>query len=284
MRTSTAQHVGAYGLRITGIDDALPQLSSTPPDWPVLRIVREIGPPAIEHRFRADDAVLEYRTFDRTQQVGSVRLDRATTSARFTGPGGFATDAILHPDLGLLAAAVNGWAGRDTLHAGGFVLGRGAWAVLGAKEAGKSSLMAMLAAKGFGIVADDALVVDDGAVLAGPRCIDLRQGAAAWLGLGADIGLVGARRRWRLTVPQVPAATPLSGWIVPAWGERVEFAVVPPTLRLPLLTSCLTLARAPRQPARLLALAALPFIVFRRPRTWATAEDATARLVDHLTA
>ena len=41
---------------------------------------------------------------------------------------------------------------------------------------------------------------------AGPRSIDLRPDAAARLGLGESIGVVGARERWRLRAPPVTAS------------------------------------------------------------------------------
>ena len=207
---------------------------------------------------------------------------REPLTARLTVPGGFSDDAMVHPGLALLAAITNRWLGRDAFHAGAFLSGAGTWAVMGAKEAGKSTTLGYLAAKGVGVISDDVLVVDGGHALAGPRCVDLRASAADWLGQGVDVGVVGARRRWRMHVPPVPAAVALQGWILPSWGERVELEVVPPAQRIPLLYANLAQLRVPRDPAQLLSLAALPCLILRRPRRWEAMDEAVAMLLDRI--
>ena len=151
---------------------------------------------------------------------------------------------MIHPDLGFIAAVVNRWAGREVFHAGAFLAENGAWGVLGTREAGKSSLLGQLAAKGVPVFADDALVVEDRTAFAGPRCIDLREGAADWLQQGTDIGMVGNRRRWRVRLPAVPATAPLAGWIVPEWAEHIELRSAPAALRLTLLNASVYLNSA----------------------------------------
>ena len=276
-------HVGAYGLRLTGLESASRNLVVALDSWPQLMIERVVGPCTVKQRYFVSDEWAEYCTLDQTGQVGGVRMDREPLTVRFTSPGGFSDAAVLHPALGLIAAVANRWSGRDVFHAGAFLTNKGAWAVLGTQEAGKSSLLGHLAAKGVGIVADDAVVVDeDGLALAGPRCVDLREGAADWLGQGEDIGMVGARRRWRMHVPAVPAAVPLRGWIVPEWGDCIELEAVPAVLRLRLLYANRYLALPPRRPERVLDLVALPFVIFRRPRRWDSAEEAITVLMDRL--
>jgi hypothetical protein len=251
-----SHRLGAYGLHLTGLDTASRYLVKAPATWPQLAIERTAAPAA--------------------------SIDRAPLAARFTGPAGFDDDAIIHPGLGMLAAIANRWLGRDAFHAGAFLTGDGAWAVMGAKDAGKSTTLAHLAAKGRGIVADDVLIIDNGHAFAGPRCVDLRESAADWLGQGESINAVGERRRWRVHVPAIPPVVPLRGWILPTWGDRIELEPVPALRRLPLLYANLALTQIPRYPDRLLSLAALKFLVFRRPRRWEAMEEAAATLLDRL--
>jgi hypothetical protein len=274
--------LGAYGLHLTGLEEASRYLVEAPATWPQLTIERAVGPAASIDQGTMNDDWAEFRVFDRSSRVGHARIDRAPLAARFTGPGGFDDDAIIHPGLSMLAAIASRWLGRHTFHAGAFLTDDGAWAVMGAREAGKSTTLAHLAAKGRGIVADDILIVENGEVLPGPRCIDLREGAADWLGQGEAINTIGERRRWRVHVPPVPPAVPLRGWILPMWGDRLELEPVAALRRLPLLYANLALTQIPRYPDRLLGLAALEFIVFWRPRRWETMDEAAAVLLDRL--
>jgi hypothetical protein len=269
--------LGAYGLRLTGLATAWRYLIGAPTSWPDLAIERVTGTPSVEHDIVEDDWA-EYRILG----GGCVRLDREPLTARFTAAGVVSDDAMAHPGLAMLATITNRWLGRDAFHAGAFLAGAGAWAVMGAREAGKSSMLAYLAAKGVGIVSDDVLIIGDGHALSGPRCVDLRHSAADWMGQGVDIGIVGDRRRWRVQVPPVPAAVPLQGWIVPAWGDPVEVEAVSPAGRLPLLYANLGLTQIPRSPERLLRLAALPCLMFRRPRRWEATEEAVSMLLDRV--
>ncbi len=275
---------GAYGLCLTGLETASRYLVDVPVTWPELAIDRVAGAPAIcEGTGTLTDDWAEFGFLDRTDRVGHARIDRDPLAARFTSPAGFNDDAMIHPGLSLIAAVANRWLGRDAFHAGAFLTEGGAWAVMGAKEAGKSTTLGHLAAKGFGIVADDVLIIEDGQALAGPRCVDLREGAASWLGQEADsVVTIGRRRRWRTHVPPVPPAVHLLGWLLPTWGDRVELESVPAIHRLPLLYGNLALTQIPRHPERLLRLAALPFLVFQRPRRWETMDQAAASLLDKL--
>ena len=270
---------GAYGLRLTGLETASRYLVAAPARWPELTIERDDGAPRIVHDVVAEDWA-EYRILGGSCHV---HLNREPLTARFTALGGLSDDAMVHPGLAILAAITNRWLGRDAFHAGAFLAGAGAWGVLGAKEAGKSTMLAYLAAKGAGIVSDDVLIVGDGHALSGPRCVDLRNSAAHWTGQGVDIGVIGERRRWRVQVPPVPAAVPLQGWVVPAWGDHVKLEAVPPAGRLPLLYANLGLNRIPRSPEALLRLAALPCLIFRRPRRWEATEEAVTMLLDQVT-
>jgi hypothetical protein len=277
-----SHRLGAYGLHLTGLDTASRYLVKAPATWPQLAIERTAAPAASIDQATMNDDWAEFGVLDRSNRVGHGRIDRAPLAARFTGPAGFDDDAIIHPGLGMLAAIANRWLGRDAFHAGAFLTGDGAWAVMGAKDAGKSTTLAHLAAKGRGIVADDVLIIDNGHAFAGPRCVDLREGAADWLGQGESINTIGERRRWRVHVPAIPPVVPLRGWILPTWGDRIELEPVPALRRLPLLYANLALTQIPRYPDRLLSLAALKFLVFRRPRRWEAMEEAAATLLDRL--
>jgi hypothetical protein len=89
------------------------------------------------------------------------------------------------------------------------------------------------------------LVVDGEDALAGPRCFDLRAGAADHFQLGTYIGQVGTRERWRAALPPVEARTPLAGWVVPGWGDEVVVEPVTVAERLP--CSCPTAAYGSRR-------------------------------------
>lgn len=269
---------GAYGLHLTGLETVGPSLVEAPATWPNVSVERVLAPGATRPDTLTDDRA-EYSI---TGCPGSVRIDRSPLRVRFAAPAGLSDDEIIHPGLAGVASIVNRWLDRDAFHAGAFLVGSGAWAVLGAKEAGKSSTLGYVAAKGIGVVSDDVLVVEDGRALAGPRFVDLRAEAAEWMGQGIDIGVVGIRRRWRMHTSSVPAEAPLRGWIVPEWGERIEIGTVPPLARLPLLCANLGLVLPPRDAVRLLRLASLPFLVFRRPRRWDAMHEAMDALCDHL--
>ncbi len=272
------QRLGAYGLHWTGLEMESRYLVDAPAGWPDLAIERIEGTPTLE-RDTMEDHWAQYRLFGGRC---CVRLDKEPLTARFTATEEISDDEMAHPGMGTAATIINRWLDRDVFHAGAFLVGAGAWGVLGAKEAGKSTMLAYLAAKGVGIMCDDVLVVEDGHGFAGPRCVDLRASAADWMGQGVDIGLVGDRGRWRVRVPPVPAAVPLRGWIVPAWGDHVALEAVPPAGRLPLLYANLGLIRMPRRPERLLRLAALPCLTFRRPQRWEAMEEAVAMLLDRI--
>jgi len=156
----------------------------------------------------------------------------------------------------------------------------GAWGVLGDKGTGKSSILAWLALQGAGILCDDVLVVDsDGAVVVGPRCIDLRGDAAAWLGEGEALGMVGARERWRLRIGASVLSAPLRGWVTLAWDDRTELNLLPPLERLPLLAANLSLRVMPPNAAAMMDLMALPVWRLRRPRRFDAMGESAERLV-----
>jgi hypothetical protein len=143
-------------------------------------------------------------------------------------------------------------------------------------------LLGLLAAKGVGILTDDLLIVEDGYAFAGPRCVDLRKGAVDWLGQRLCVETIQERQRWRVHLPPVTPALALRGWILPTWADCVELEPVPVAQRLPLIYGSLAIQRVPVHPQLMLRLAALPFLVFRRPRRWDVMEESAARLWDRV--
>jgi hypothetical protein len=243
-------------------------------DWPTLELAAVVGPAAPVHQFVGDDrAVLATRSGAR------LEVDREPLRAMFTSPEPIREDALVHPHLAPAAAVASRWLGRESLHAGAYVADKRAWAVLGERESGKSSLLAGLALAGHPVVADDLLVLDGLLALAGPRGIDLRQDAAERLGAGEPLGVVGTRKRWRLTVGPGPVETELAGLILLAWGDEVELAPVGPGRVLEAIVGSQALRVPPGDPTSRLSLAALPAWELSRPPDWGSLPAALERLL-----
>lgn len=251
---------GAYGLALAGAAPEL--LVPAPAGWAPWRLVRRVGEAA-----HAADELTDERAVVVFRHGGEVEIERERARATFTLPFALPDADLAHPYLAPVAAIVSRWLGRAPLHGGAFVAGNGAWGVLADREGGKSSLLAALAREGYAIVSDDLLVTDGSTVCAGPRALDLRAAAAARLGLGTPLGLVGARERWRVQLPEVAAFVPLRGWIFPAWSGEVRADAVPVQERLRRLTAARAVARPP-DARLLLRLASLPGYELRRPQDW----------------
>lgn len=267
-------NMGCYGLRLAGVAGAAHLLQEAGPAWPLLTV--EVSSQPADGT--ADD--LESLGPDRARfhlpGGGEVRVDRATGRARLTfpTPEPVPHEHLVHPFLATACATVNRWAGRDAFHAGALVLGGRAWGILGDKGAGKSTLMAWMAARGLPVLADDLLVLDRDHVLAGPRSLDLRSDAGRHLQMGRDLGVVGARARNRVLLPQAASSVPLAGWVLPAWGEVVAVDRVQGVDVLRALHANQSLKVPPVQPAHLLAAAARPVLRFTRPQDWSCADEA----------
>jgi hypothetical protein len=265
---------GCYGFRLAGLDGGRALLVDAPAEWPLLD-VRQVAAsgtgPAVD-RVGADRAELPlhdgWMTVDRSPARVVFRLHALRPAAD-----------LIHPYLAPAAALVARWAGLESFHAGAFVAGGGAWIVLGDKEDGKSTMLAQLALEGCQVLTDDLAVVDHGCVLAGPRCIDLREPAAAQLGVGEPLGVVGIRERWRLRLDPAVARVPLRGWVRLAWDDEVGVDEVRGAERMLALMPFRSVRLTPEEPRALIDLGSLPMLRLRRPRRWDALREAGRRLV-----
>jgi hypothetical protein len=266
---------GAYGFRLSGVPNADALLIEAPESWPRLELVR------VAHSNRP---VLEQVTADRAMVWlpgdGWANVDRRRATAELAIPEGVTDGALMHPYLAPIALVMARWLGREGFHGGGIVAGGGVWGVLGDKTAGKSTTLAWLAREGVGVVSDDVLVIDGANALAGPRSVDLREEAAARLGVGEPMGRVGQRDRWRFILPPVEPELPLRGWITLEWGEKTAIEPIRGAGRLPALVPHRGMRMSPRDPSVLVRFSALPHLRFIRPRDWDALPGAVERLLE----
>jgi hypothetical protein len=268
--------IGAYGLRLEGIGEARSLLSPADPSWPAFHIHSRVDEPP----WRDFDVVTDSEAELMLKTGGEIRIVREPGDVIFSTERRVSDEALVHPYLAPVAAVAGYWFDRESFHAGSFVVDGSAWAVLGEREAGKSTLLASLALRGVTVLSDDMLILDGDVPFAAPRSIDLRPAAARRLGVGQSLGVVGARERWRLRLGPDTEPTTLRGWIFLAWGEGVEMSPVKPHERITRLGAQRGVRLPPKDPARLIDLAALPAWELRRPRAWESLDHAADVLLD----
>jgi hypothetical protein len=276
-RTTSSVYFGAYGFRLDGLDAARRLLVRAPARWPPLAIAVERdapGPPL--------DRLGPERAELRLSGGGWVAIDRAPGRAVYHLPRPLDPGALVHPYLAPVALVAARWLGRESFHAGAFAAGGGAWALLGAKESGKSTTLAWLVAHGHDVICDDALVLDGRTALAGPRSIDLRAESARRLGVGEQLGTVGARERWRVGLAPVPPELPLKGWVTLEWGDELAVEPIRGAAKLPALTPHRGVSVEPLRPELLVDYAALPHWRLRRPHGWRSVGEGVERLLEAL--
>ncbi|MEU8332750.1 hypothetical protein [Micromonospora sp. NPDC048839] len=267
---------GVYGLRVHGLDGVteLPPADGATLGWATVRVGQLHLPPP-------PPVPLDDRRGTRILADGrTLAVDRLRGTATFYGPP-LAPDVLAHPYLAPVATTVNRWAGRETFHSGAFVLAGRAWAVLGPRTAGKSSLLAALAARGLPILTDDILVVDGVDAFAGPRCVDLRQPVP---GVGLPTRPVRAGDQLRVGLPPIAPRVRLGGWLFLRWGATVTLTRLSGAALLARLAGQRSFGQLPSDPAALLSLAVLPAWELTRPRDWAALDDTHRLLVDAVTA
>jgi hypothetical protein len=259
-----------YGLRLSGLPAGLP-LPTTERRWPRVHVVN--GAPAAED---SDGRLTTERAEIPLASGRRLVLDRAAREARFHGPP-LPDDELVHPSLSPVATVWNRWLGRECFHAGAFVAGGRAWTVRGEREAGKSTLLAAVAARDVAVLADDIVVVDDCHALIGPRCIDLR---APIPGLAAIEERSRDGSRLRLRLPRAPASVPMGGWVFLEWGDEVSLERLDASDVLRKVAGGRAWSDLETDPASLLNLGTLPGWRLTRPRSW----PALAGTVDQLLA
>jgi hypothetical protein len=277
-RPASAVEIGrsVYGLRIYGLDDVA-ELTAPPAgehdeDAPTVRVSRtDADRPAVA-AMDADRNVLLLA------DGRHLEMARQTGTARFYGSP-LEPDRLAHPYLGPVATTFNRWAGRETFHAGAFVVAGRAWVVAGVRSAGKSTLLAALADRDIPVLSDDITVTDGAVVFAGPRCIDLRQP------LPGSVATIAASRlgtRLRVPLPPVADRVPIGGWIQLGWGPPTMTRVRPDVL-LRRLAARRSWGAQPSDPRRLLDLAGLPAWDLTRQPDWTVLSATVDLLVGTLT-
>lgn len=265
---------GAYGLRLKGVgmSDLVIQ---DPPPWPLATIRQRrqerAARPAVVTPQRVDVPLID---------GGSLVVTRDTMTATFSVLAPLTDDDLLHPYLAAAAAWFSHWLGRETFHAGAFVVDGTAYAVAGPKEAGKSSLLAWLSGQGVDVLADDLLVIEGDVVFTGPRCIDLRHGTVASLVDALPASRVRSGTRHRVVLPQTRAEWSFGGWILLEWGPETVMRPVAARDRLARLAPHRVLRVPPTSAGGLLRLATRPMWQLTRERGW----DAMDRIIDLVSA
>jgi hypothetical protein len=294
--SSEVKRNGAYGLQLAADGEASRALGEASnwllpanPQWPHWRIesapvvstdtgeVQSAGVQRPDREELLSDSALLLSTTG-----GWIHLDRAMQRTRFYLPGPLGAAALVHPLLTSTAAIAAHWFGRTPFHAGAFALDGRIWGVLGDREMGKSSLLMGLHACGVAVVSDDLVVVERGRVFAGPRCLDLREGAAKQFGAGRPLGRVGGRDRWRVDLPPVADELPLAGWVALGWSDEVAIQPVGAAERLAMLAMNRAVTARGELPRGLLDAVALPVVLFSRPRDWAELDGGLHRLLAFL--
>ena len=256
-----------YGINWLGASFPPDFLSPGMSSWPRVRLRQTTSP--------MEEEALEGDTVMGLISGGRLHIRRETRQATYYVPRLLEQEELLHPYLAPAGYAFSTWFGREAYHAGAFVVSGGACAVVAGREGGKSTTLAWLAAAGHDVLCDDLLVIEDGEVLPGPRCVDLREAAASRLGMGRALHSVRPGGRWRLLLGATEPV-PLKGWLFLEWGPRIEVQPLTPATRLSLI---MQLGR-PADPVAPLALAAAPAWKLTRPKRWDSLAPALERLFE----
>jgi hypothetical protein len=280
------ERLGAYGFTFDGVVEAR-SLFPTPASWPVFRVERVVEQPAPD-RAEPRAPVIELAP-DRAAldlgATGRLVLERETATATYHTTSVLDDEALAHPYLGWTGAYAAWWYGRLAFHAGAFLLDGRAWGVLGDKEHGKSTLLALLHQSGVEVLTDDVLVLEQERCFAGPRSLDLRPASAERVEIpGAQVLEARNGTRRRLLLPLVEAEVALAGWIFLSWGDEIGIERVPPATRLTRLGDHRVVRTVHDDPVELLELAARPAWELHRPRSWDSLRETADRLLGTIAA
>lgn len=266
---------GAYGLRISGVgpDD---RWSRADPSWKPWSFSWEVT----EDTDLAEESIQPDGAHVRVAPAGFAEIDRTSRSTVFRVATEPPQEAWAHPYVSATAILNAFWEGWHAFHAGSFLVDGKVWALLGDREQGKSSSLAWLHSEGYQVFSDDLVILRESTVVAGPRCLDLRQGAFERYQLGSDIGQIGTRRRWRVALPAVPPEAPLGGWVKLRWVEAPHPSVrnLSAGERLAALAASEAL-HVPKPSASMLDLLTVPALSLERPRNWGQNDLALEQLV-----
>jgi hypothetical protein len=270
---------GAYGFRLIlkGHAGELPGLS------PLDR-----ASPAVDLEWRQASVLVDRNRVDgECVAIGErgaslVEVHREPASITLELPEATSADALVHPLLTAPISILARWRGDLTLHAGGFYANERAWAMVGAREAGKSTALASLARRGCPLLADDLIVLDGDVVRAGPACIDLRPDVAARMPGARFLGEVGGRPRYRLATPHGPARTRIGGFFLLDWSDdgrvRVESVPLAEALQVIYEQEYIGLL-GPADPKKVLDLLGTPMWRVSRPPDWSFTEETVERIL-----
>jgi hypothetical protein len=272
--------LGVYGFRLSSpqTGDPLPNLLEVDPLSPLVSVswrhastvrdIEEVEEDRVAYGFRGST---------------TYYVERDPRAIRFDIPYVPSPAALVHPLLTIGVSVLARWRGDVTLHAGAFETTTGGWGVMGAREAGKSSILASIGERGHPIVADDLLAVQSGSIWAGPTCVDLRPDTVGRFTRAVSMGIVGGRLRYRLSTVPGRAQVPLRGFFVLEWNGGSDISLEPLSTqeRLQWLyrQEYIRLVGFP-DPSKLLPLVALPAWRLTRPRDWAATEEAVERVLE----
>lgn len=273
--------LAAWGLRFSGVPGASAVLSAGSPLWPEMRV-----------RVRAPDGLEDTESTHLAHNHcrldllggGSVSMTREPLVAVLTLPHAATVldECVVQPHLASAASVAGAWLGRDVFHAGAVVVNGHAWGLLAGKGGGKSTTLAHLSARGVQVLTDDALVIEDGHALVGPRCVDLRPKSARVLSVGRPLGVVGTRERWRVYLGECGASYPLGGWVLLEWAPLATTTPVPSRDRLGILLRHRALPLPWVTAPVFLQLVARPMIRWSRPQRLTAMDDSLSSLLTGL--
>jgi hypothetical protein len=270
-----------YGVRVTGLDECS-CLEPVPDSWPEWTVTTEViagqGEQCIEiaehtrGRLCFSDGSAAETT--RTASGGAihVRLSRDVDRC-----------LIAHPYLATIGMFDALWRNRLPIHAGTVGIDGRAWLILGTKGGGKSTTLLLLEQAGYPVLSDDLSIIDpDLNVHRGPAFIDLRQETAHAMGIGEELGVLGARERWRHPIENRPLTLPLGGIVLAEWGNA-DVTPLKGGAKIQAVAGNLSLSvPGPWNDLFMEIVTTIPALTWTRPKNLAEAESGIAMLLSEI--